>query len=158
MAGMIQHHAQAVLMTDLVPDRAEAPGIHRLAARIARAQVDEIDLMRRWLEERGQEVRGEAHGHQAAHAGHLMPGMLTQAQLRALADARGAAFDRLFLELMIEHHRGAVGMVRQLFATDGAGQDPTVFTFASDVQVDQTTEIARMERMLGELTSPRPNR
>jgi uncharacterized protein (DUF305 family) len=81
----------------------------------------------------------------------LMPGMLTPEQMRALDTARGAEFDRLFLTYMIQHHRGAVAMVQDLFAAHGAGQDETIFKFASDVSVDQTTEIARMSRMLLEL-------
>jgi uncharacterized protein (DUF305 family) len=87
-----------------------------------------------------------------------MPGMLSDAQLRQLAAARGADFDRLFLTFMIQHHRGAVAMVEALFGTYGAGQDETVFKFASDVNVDQTTEIARMRRMLADLLfeSPAP--
>jgi uncharacterized protein (DUF305 family) len=78
----------------------------------------------------------------------LMPGMLTAAQMKHLDEARGPEFDRLFLTFMIQHHRGAVSMVQQLFGSYGAAQDETVFKFANDVNVDQTTEIARMERML----------
>ncbi len=109
--------------------------------------------MQQWLRERAQTVP-EVHidgltlrVHGADHALH-MPGMLTPAQLAALNEARGTEFDRLFLTYMIQHHGGAVTMVHELFATDGAGQDEAVFKFASDVQVDQLTEIARMERML----------
>jgi uncharacterized protein (DUF305 family) len=121
--------------------------------------------MRRWLADRGQPVpdapasgatgtHGTAHASHGAHAAQQapMPGMLSEAQLRQLDQARGAEFDRLFLTFMIQHHRGAVAMVEQLFGTYGAGQDETVFKFASDVNVDQTTEIARMQRMLAALT------
>ena len=111
--------------------------------------------MQRWLRDRGQTVpEVEIDGttlmvHGAEHAMH-MPGMLTPAQMKELEGASGAAFDRLFLTYMIQHHRGAVTMVHDLFATDGAGQDEQVFKLASDVQVDQLTEIARMERMLAQ--------
>jgi uncharacterized protein (DUF305 family) len=87
-----------------------------------------------------------------------MPGMLTDAQMAELAAAQGAEFDRLFLTYMIAHHKGAVVMVRELFATDGAGQDTEVFKFASDVRVDQTTEVARMERMLAAMSASGPAR
>ncbi|HEX7118377.1 MAG TPA: DUF305 domain-containing protein [Longimicrobiales bacterium] len=156
MTGMIAHHAQALVMAGLVPTRSTNPAIRTLAARIINAQKDEIATMQRWLRDRGQPVpevhadgtRPMAHG--AAHAMH-MPGMLTPEQLDALERARGAEFDRLFLTYMIQHHRGAVVMVHDLFATDGAGQDEIAFRLASDVQVDQLTEIARMERMLSSL-------
>jgi len=159
MSNMIGHHAQAVVMARLVPERAADPSIETLAARILRAQEDEIQIMEQWLMERGEAVPAlHVHGttvmrHDAPE--HLdMPGMLTDEQMEELEAASGAEFDRLFLALMIEHHRGAIAMVRELFATDGAGQDPTVFKFASDVQVDQSTEIARMERMLAGLQTP----
>ena len=95
---------------------------------------------------------GSGNRHDAAHAAHAaMPGMLTPEQMRQLAAARGPEFDRLFLRLMIQHHQGAVSMVQQLFSSYGAAQDETVFKFASDVNVDQATEIARMQRMLADL-------
>lgn len=156
MNGMIGHHAQALVMAALAPTHGASPTVRTLAARIANAQEDEIATMQRWLRDRGQpvpevHVEGtEVMAHGADHAMH-MPGMLTQDQLRELDAARGPEFDRLFLTYMIQHHRGAVTMVHDLFATDGAGQDEEVFKFASDVQVDQTTEIARMERMLAEM-------
>lgn len=155
MHGMISHHAQALVMAALVPTHSSNPQIRTLAARIVNAQQDEIATMQQWLRERGQPVPevhtmgGRLMVHGADHA--LMPGMLTPEQLRALEQARGAEFDRLFLRSMIEHHRGAVVMVHDLFRTDGAGQDEAVFKFASDVQVDQTTEIDRMELMLAAL-------
>jgi uncharacterized protein (DUF305 family) len=161
MTGMIAHHAQALAMAALVPDRAASPSIRTLAARIVNAQQDEIAIMQRWLRERDQPVP-ELHGrgadvavHGAGHAhGAAMPGMLSEAQLRGLAAASGPAFDRLFLELMIQHHRGAVTMVRDLFATEGAGQGEQAFRLATDIHVDQATEIARMERMLEALPEP----
>lgn len=153
MTGMIGHHAQALVMASLAATHGASPSVQTLAARITSSQQDEIATMQRWLRDRGQPVP-EVHMegmelmvHGAEHATH-MPGMLTPEQLRELDRARGAEFDRLFLTSMIEHHRGAVAMVRELFSTDGAGQDEEVFKFASDVQVDQATEIARMELML----------
>jgi len=155
MTAMIAHHAQALVMSRLAPSREASSSIQTLAARIINAQNDEIATMQRWLRDRNQPVPG-VHGvetpmaHGAGH-GALMPGMLTPEQMAELEKARGAAFDRLFLTYMIQHHRGAVTMVRELFSTDGAGQDEEVFKFASDAQVDQSTEIARMELMLEEL-------
>jgi len=155
MTGMIHHHAQAIEMSMMAPDRTATTSIRTLAARIINAQQDEIALMQRWLEDRGQPVPAlhVMDGHVMVHgAGHDhmtgMAGMLSPEQLSELSRAGGEDFDRLFLTSMIEHHKGAVSMVRELFATDGAGQDEDVFRFASDVQVDQATEVARMERML----------
>ena len=158
MRGMIVHHAQALVMAALAEDRDASPRIRTLAARIANGQRDEIQTMRRWLEDRGRRLPGvrvegttmtvEGAGDHPAH----MPGMLTERQLRELGEARGPAFDRLFLTYMIQHHRGAVDMVLELFGTDGAAQDEAVFRLASDIQVDQRTEIARMERMLESLS------
>lgn len=153
MTAMIAHHAQALQMSELAPDRAGSPAIRTLAARIINGQKDEIATMQTWLRDRGQPVpelhvmNGRVMVHGADHAMH-MPGMLTPEQMRRLEAARGAEFDRLFLTYMIQHHQGAVGMVHELFGTDGAGQDEDAFRLASDVQVDQITEIARMERML----------
>jgi uncharacterized protein (DUF305 family) len=150
MQGMIGHHAQAIVMSRLAPERTETPAIRTLAARIINAQQDEIAIMERWLRDRQQPVAGAPHAHQ--HTGHaMMPGMLTAGQMAELEAARGEEFDRRFLRLMIQHHEGAVTMVTDLFATDGAAQDQTVFRFASDAQVDQRTEIARMQRMLAAL-------
>jgi uncharacterized protein (DUF305 family) len=160
MTGMIGHHAQALVMAKLAPTHGASPAVQTLAARIINAQQDEIAIMQQWLRDRGQPV-AEVHinglelmVHGADHALH-MPGMLTPEQLRELDRARGAEFDRLFLTYMIQHHRGAVTMVHDLFRTHGAGQDEAVFKFASDVQVDQTTEIARMESMLAALPARR---
>ena len=153
VTGMIGHHAQALVMAALVPTHGASSSIQTLAARITNAQQDEIALMQRWLRNRGQlvptiEITGitlTVHG--AEHAMH-MPGMLTQEQLEELDRARGPEFDRLFLTYMIQHHAGAVTMVDDLFRTDGAAQDEAVFKLASDIQVDQRTEIARMKQML----------
>ena len=160
MTGMIHHHAQAVEISRMAPENGASPTIRTLAARIINAQQDEIRIMRRWLADRGQPVPEVHHAdtgvmvHGSGHEHmHHMPGMLTDGQIRKLAGTRGLDFDRLFLTLMIEHHRGAVHMVHDLFATDGAAQDEEVFRFASDVQVDQATEVARMEQMLSALPS-----
>ncbi|MEX2527079.1 MAG: DUF305 domain-containing protein [Gemmatimonadota bacterium] len=166
MVGMIGHHAQALVMAGLVPERSRSPAVQTLARRIDNAQRDEIKLMEQWLQTRGQPVPhwrvegstlvfqagGEATGEHEM-AGHEMAGMLTPQQLDELESASETRFDELFLRFMIQHHEGAVEMVRTLFATDGAAQDTDVFRFASDVQVDQATEIARMERMLQEMSS-----
>lgn len=145
MTQMIGHHAQAVEMARLAPTHGASPQVRTLAARIIGSQEDEIATMRQWLRDRGQPDPGE-HAHH--DHGAMMPGMLTPEQMAQLDRARGEEFDRLFLALMIQHHRGAVQMVSQLFGSYGAGQDETVFKFASDVNVDQETEIARMQRML----------
>ena len=155
MAGMIPHHAQAVVMAKMAPTRGASPAILRLTGRIINAQEDEIVMMQQWLADRRQPVpeadpRGMKMNMDGHEMMHLMPGMLSQAQMDSLDKAQGPVFDRLFLVYMIQHHRGAVSMVDVLFGTPGAGQDETVFKFASDVHTDQTTEIARMEKMLEE--------
>lgn len=166
MTDMIVHHAQAVVMSALAPTHGASAEVQTLAARIDNAQEDEIATMKAWLRDRGQTVP-EIHiegthimvhgaGNHAMHAdadrATHMPGMLTQKELQELDEARGAAFDRLFLEFMIRHHGGAVTMVDELFSIDGAVQDEAAFKLASDIQVDQITEIERMERMLEALS------
>jgi uncharacterized protein (DUF305 family) len=161
MTGMIGHHAQAIVMSRLAPDRAASPSIQTLAARIINAQRDEIALMQQWLLDRDQPVPEVEYGHievvvhGSEHAHHAMdaPGMLTPEQLRELDRERGPEFDRLFLTYMIAHHNGAVSMVHDLFARDGAAQDEDVFRLASDIQVDQITEVARMRQMLAAMSS-----
>lgn len=151
MTGMVGHHAQALVMSGLAPLNGANETVRTLAARIINAQKDEIGVMQTWLRDRGQPVPAvDAMGHVQSADGHEMhmAGMLTGAQLDELRAARGPAFDRLFLTYMIQHHNGAVSMVHELFATDGAAQDNLVFKLASDIQVDQITEVARMERML----------
>ena len=148
MQGMIAHHRQAQEMAALVPTRTSTESIHLLAERIEVSQTDEIAMMARWLEERGAAV--PAPGSHAHHAGHgaAMPGMLSPEQMSALAAAQGAAFDRLFLEGMIQHHQGALVMVGKLLVTPGAGQEVDVYRIASEIDSDQRIEIERMERML----------
>ncbi len=153
MTGMISHHAQALDMAGLAPTRDVSASIGILTARTVNAQRDEITVMQQWLQDRGQpvpEVRTDAVGStlRVREDRMRMPGMLTAQQMRELAAADGPDFDRLFLTYMIQHHGGAVTMVHDLFATDGAALGDAVFKIASDIQADQTTEIARMERML----------
>jgi uncharacterized protein (DUF305 family) len=161
MAGMIGHHSQAIAMARWAPTHGASRSVRTLASRIINAQTDEIVLMQNWLRDRNQPVpEATPLGMKMKMDGMehmmLMPGMLSEEQMKELDAARNDDFDRLFLTRMIQHHSGAVTMVRDLFATDGAGQDETVFKFASDVQVDQTTEIARMSRMLGAMLDQKP--
>lgn len=143
MQHMIGHHAQALRMTVMAPSHGASEDVVRLARKIDISQRDEIAMMKSWLEERRQAVPGDEHSH-----GMMMPGMLTPAQLAQLDAARGREFDRLFLTFMTRHHEGALQMVRELFRTPGAGQDPDLFRFVTDVDADQRDEIAVMERLL----------
>jgi uncharacterized protein (DUF305 family) len=157
MSGMIHHHAQAIVMSRWAASHGASPAVQRLADRIINAQQDEILTMQSWLRDRRQPVPdATATGMKMNMGGMehemLMPGMLTDAQMKQLDAARGPEFDRLFLTYMIQHHKGAVSMVKDLFDSYGAGQDEVVFKFASDVNVDQTTEIARMEKLLVSVT------
>ncbi len=159
MEDMIAHHAQALTMTSFAPAAGASESIRTLCARIFASQRDEIQLMGRWLEDRGLDApavdletgRMETGHHHGGHgAGHAprAPGMLSEAQLDELARAKGGDFDRLLLEHMIMHHEGAVTMVEDLFAAAGAALDHAVFRLASDIQVDQRSEIKRMRLML----------
>jgi len=148
MQGMIPHHQQALHMAALVDDRTGNESLHRLAQRIDISQKDEIAMMTRWLESRGQSVAAMADHHGGHGEMGLMPGMLTPAQMDELSDARGGEFDRLFLEYMIGHHEGALIMVRELFATPGGGQESSVHRYVADVDADQQMEIRRMQQML----------
>ena len=157
MSSMIGHHAQAIVMSRWAPTHGASASVQTLAARIINAQQDEIATMQQWLRDREQAVpEARATGMKMMIDGveqeMLMPGMLTEPQMKQLDEARGPEFDRLFLTFMIQHHRGAVSMVTDLFGSYGAGQDEVVFKFASDVNVDQSTEIARMQKMLVALT------
>ena len=153
MTMMIGHHAQAIKIAQWAPTHAASPAVQRLAERVVNGQVDDITLMQQWLVDRQKPAPGMDD---VAHHMH-MPGMLSEAQLNQLDAARGSEFDRLFLTFMIQHHQGAIEMVKQLFGTTGAAQDLTVFKFANDVQVDQDTEIARMELMLANVPSNQRN-
>jgi len=177
MQGMIHHHAQALQMTALIPERAGSAAVRQMGLRMEISQKDEIGLMARWLEERDKEVPdweamlrtsqmagGMAGDMIDAHEGHdmggdgsmaMMPGMLSPAQLQDLRDADGTPFDRLFLEYMIQHHIGALTMVRDLLNTSGAAQESRVFQFAHEVDADQTIEIRRMRQVLETLDGAR---
>jgi uncharacterized protein (DUF305 family) len=169
MQGMIMHHAQAVEMTALIPSHTENKDVRSLGARISSSQSDEIKFMRRWLASRGEatsmampemsatadESGMDKSGHSSAPmAMALMPGMLTPEQMEALRNAKGAQFDKLFLTGMIQHHNGALIMVKDLFDTAGAGQDAELFNFATDVDSGQRAEIRIMQSML-EKKSPK---
>ena len=153
MTGMIGHHAQALVMAGWAPSHGASPSIQTLSARIINAQKDEIAMLQNWLRERELPVPEAKPGPMrmtmnGVEHDMLMAGMLTDAQMKELDAARGQEFDRLFLRYMIQHHDGAVSMVKELFDTPGAAQDPSVFKLASDVSADQSSEIARMKRML----------
>jgi uncharacterized protein (DUF305 family) len=176
MKGMIHHHAQAILISKWAPSHGASGAVQRLSERIVVAQRDEIMMMSSWLRQRGLEAPaadtlGTGHQHMAGMehmpgmtmpTPALMPGMLTPAQVAQLDSARGNRFDRLFLEYMIQHHRGAITMVQKLFSSSGAANDGVIYRFASDVEADQGTEIDRMTKMLaavppsGSPLTPRP--
>ncbi|MFC3505268.1 DUF305 domain-containing protein [Micromonospora krabiensis] len=144
MQHMIGHHTQALEMTALVADRAQSADVSLLARRIETSQGEEITQMQRWLTERGEEVPGP-HTHHAGQDAE-MPGMLTPEQFRQLERARDGEFDRLFLNLMIRHHEGALTMVRQLYAT-GGGLEPAADKFAREVEADQSIEVRSMREL-----------
>lgn len=157
MSGMIGHHAQAVKMAGWAQSHGASRSLQIFCGRIATGQTAEIGLMQQWLRERNQPApEADARGMKMNMAGMdhyvMMPGMLTDEQMKQLDAARGVEFDRLFLTFMIQHHRGALTMVDKLFNTPGAAQDEIVFKFANDVQADQTTEIDRMQQMLDALS------
>lgn len=159
MQGMIMHHEQAVVMTAMIEARTENKAIRLIGAKISQSQSDEINFMKRWLETRGEkllmpmnempgmEMPGMVHL-QNRDASSLMPGMLSPKQMEALKNAEGAEFDRLFLSGMIQHHGGALEMVKKLFATPGAGQDAELFNFTTDIDTGQRAEIKIMQELL----------
>ena len=159
MQGMIMHHSQAVEMTALIDSHTQNTELRSLGARISSSQTDEINFMKRWLATRGeptsmpmddmQNMPGmDPTGHDMSTSIPLMPGMLTPEQMAALREAKGAEFDRLFLTGMIQHHNGALIMVKDLFNTAGAGQDADIFNFATDADNTQRAEIKIMQNML----------
>jgi uncharacterized protein (DUF305 family) len=158
MQGMIMHHAQAVEMTALIESHTENKELRLLGARISHSQSDEMNYMKRWLVSRGEPVSPpmpempghDMSSHDMSSRHMLMPGMLTPKQMDNLRKAKGAEFDRLFLNGMIQHHNGALIMVKDLFDTAGAGQDAELFNFATDVDSGQRAEIRIMQTMLGE--------
>ena len=160
MQGMIMHHAQAVEMTALIESRTTTRDLRLLGERISHSQSDEMRFMKRWLEARGEPISPTMSHMQgidmSSHSGShslLMPGMLTAKQMEALKKAKGEEFDRLFLTGMIQHHNGALIMVKDLFDTAGAGQDAELFNFATDVDSGQRAEIRIMQTMLKERPS-----
>jgi uncharacterized protein (DUF305 family) len=154
MQGMIMHHAQAVEMTALIASHTENKDLRSLGARISISQSDEIKFMKRWLAARGESISMAMPDMDMSHRPMaLMPGMLTPEQMEALSKARGAGFDHLFLTGMMQHHNGALIMVKDLFDTPGAGQDADLFTFATDADNTQRAEIKIMQAMLEENSS-----
>ena len=151
MQGMIMHHAQAVEMTALIPSHTLNKELRTLGARISSSQSDEIKFMKRWLTARGEPVSMPMPAMSSMNTSHhsmpLMPGMLTPEQMEALRKAKDAEFDHLFLTGMIQHHDGALTMVKDLFDTAGAGQDAELFNFATDVDNGQRAEIRIMQGM-----------
>jgi uncharacterized protein (DUF305 family) len=158
MQGMVMHHAQAVEMTALIESHTENNDLRLLGARISKSQSDEMKFMKRWLEARGEPEQPPMPGMPSMDmpgmdmSSHhmLMPGMLTPKQMDALRKAKGAEFDHLFLTGMIQHHNGALIMVKDLFDTAGAGQDAELFNFTTDVDSGQRAEIRIMQTLLGE--------
>jgi uncharacterized protein (DUF305 family) len=160
MQGMVMHHSQAVEMTELLKTRTHDTEVQALGKRISISQTDEMRFMREWLAERGESLSEHGSmdmaGMDMAGMDHMdmampmMPGMLTKEQMKALAAATGPEFDHLFLTGMIQHHTGALTMVKDLFRIPGAGQDPRLFDFASDVDNTQQAEIDIMRHMLKE--------
>ncbi len=163
MQGMIMHHAQAVEMTALIEAQTTNKDLRLLGARISQSQSDEMNFMKRWLENRNEPVEMPMPKMDMSMPGmdmpgmdmsnqqmHQMPGMLSPKQMEALKNAKGAKFDELFLKGMIQHHGGALVMVKDLFATGGAGQDAELFNFATDVDSGQRAEIKIMQNMIGE--------
>jgi len=153
MQGMIMHHAQAVEMTALIESHTENKDLRLLGARISHSQSEEIRFMQRWLEARGEQTSlpmDNMPGMDMASHQMLMPGMLSSKQMDALRKAKGAEFDQLFLTGMIQHHGGALIMVKDLFDTAGAGQDAELFNFTTDVDSGQRAEIRIMQNMLRE--------
>jgi len=159
MQGMIMHHAQAVEMTAMIDARTENKPLRLLGARISHSQAEEMKFMKRWLEARGEstdmpmpKMDMSMPGMDMSNHHHtmLMPGMLTAEQMEELKNAKGAEFDRLFLKGMIQHHGGALTMVKELFDSSGSGQDAELFNFATDVDSGQRAEIRIMQNMLGD--------
>jgi len=148
MQHMIGHHAQALVMSAMAYTHGASERVRALAEKIDISQRDEIELMERWLAERGQVVPTEEQRNAM-----FMAGMLTPEQMAQLDAARGLEFDRLFLEFMIYHHQGALDMVEELFREPGAAQDPDLFRFVVDVDADQRDEIYVMQGMLNMLAT-----
>jgi uncharacterized protein (DUF305 family) len=157
MQGMIMHHGQAVEMTALIDSHTRNKDLHTLGARISSSQTDEIKFMKRWLVAHGEATSmtmpGMSNMDKSGQPMPLMPGMLSPQQMEALRSANGAEFDHLFLTGMIQHHEGALTMVKDLFDTAGAGQDASLFNFATDADNTQRAEIRIMQSMLEKKSS-----
>ena len=159
MQGMIMHHNQAVEMTEMLKTRTHDKEVMELGKKIDLSQTDEMRWMKQWLTDRGlpasadpmvgMDMKGMDMKDMDMSM-PMMPGMLTAAQMDALRKAAGPTFDHLFLTGMIQHHTGALTMVKELFANPGAGQDPQLFDFANDVDNTQQAEIDIMRHMLKE--------
>ncbi len=154
MQGMIMHHAQAVEMTDLIASRSRNKDVALMGERVSLSQTDEMRFMKRWLQSQGKPAAMSMPDSHSHHGGHsmLMPGMLSPKQMEDLKNASGAEFDRLFLKGMIQHHEGALVMVKELFDSPGAGQDAELFNFASDVDSGQRAEIRIMQTLLTKIS------
>lgn len=166
MQNMIPHHAQAVVLANLVEGRSNTGDLTDISGRIKASQSDEIEFMKTWLAERGQKVPGAENGHDGhggghggGHSGHVMTdammasmGMATQGQIADLTSLDGPAFDALFYKLMIRHHEGAVSMVKDLQKQPGSAYDPILFDFTNDIVNDQTKEIGQMNVLLAGLS------
>ena len=150
MRGMIPHHGQAVDMARLAAGSTNTPEIIDISDRIMASQADEIEFMTGWLAARGEDLQGE-HAHHM-HMMADMAGMATPAQMASLAASEGKAFDALFLQLMIEHHKGALIMVDDLLDQPGSAYDPTLFEFTNDIVNDQSAEIEMMNNLLARLS------
>ena len=147
MQGMIPHHQQALEMTALVRQHAVTEAVQRMALRMEISQRDELSLISSWVADRGETIEMSNMGAMQ----HEMMGMLTPEQMQTLSETRGMDFDRLFLEGMIQHHRGALAMVTELFSTSGAAQESTIFKFAEEIDADQLMEIERMQGLLNQM-------
>lgn len=161
MQGMIHHHAQALVLTAMASSHGASARVLLLGRKITISQRDEIGMMQGWLKDRNQAAPDPKDSHFGEMPGMpgmpmMMPGMLSDAQLKALDQARGADFDRLFLTGMIQHHQGALKMVIELAASPGGGQQPDLFRFVTDVNADQSAEIGRMQQMLNMSPGSKP--
>lgn len=146
MQGMIAHHAQAIVMSRMAESHGANPQVLKLSNKIDQSQIPEIRIMQNWLQRNKQYVPDTSSWHHMT-----MSGMLTPEQLKELDAARGVAFDRAYLQMMIQHHAGALRMVDDLFNSALAGQEVDVNVFANDVVTAQTTEIGIMQKLLTQL-------
>ena len=146
LQGMIVHHYQAFLMSEMAPSRTNNQTILDLAGRIDASQIDEIDFMENWLAERGKSIPDPTLMGHSHH--HKMMGMATPEQMNKLEASNSTDFDRLYLNLMIRHHDGAIDMVDRLNEFPGSAYDPQLYEFVTDLENDQAVEIERMNGIL----------